>query len=337
MATPYVTDSWSSLTGLAAVAYKSPSFLSEVANQVWRDGLTSPIGVSTGSSIGEFVISQSQLTEILLDEYEKAGDFANSVDLGSESVQQIAARLHKLLISAYNEISTYSIQLSEVIDYAWGSELLTLDPEKIKSRVLSLAKDSVVYNQLATALPTNKLDKLPPDAVIVLEDNLGLGRDFRNLDMAISYLTPDQYFSNVGYPGMGVDSLNVPISLFKSIEQGYVGYPTTLPLDEVLNSGFSASITRDEISAASGVVYGSGTADMIKGLSPLSNMSAADQAMYDVDLTELILAKNGYTIYNPVTDSNGNFASLGRSTDFSAENSDPDQGLPFTQRTRTVG
>ena len=336
MATPYVTDSLSSVTGLAAVAYKSPSFLAEVANQVWRDGLTSPIGVATGSSVGELVLSLDQLTQILLEEYDEDGDFADSVDLGVESVQQIAEKLYKLLVSAYNEISTYNVQLSSVIDYAWQSQQLVLDSDKIKAKVLSLAQDSVVYNQLATALPTNKLDKLPPDTVVVLEDNLGLGRDFRNLDMAISYLTPDQYFSNVGFPGMGVDSLNVPTSLVKSIEQGYVGYPTTLPLDEVLNSGIAASITRDEIAKASDVVYGSGTADMIKGLNPISNMSVADQAMYDVDLTELILAKNGYTIYNPVTDSNGNFSSPTRSTDFSAENSDPDQGLPFTQRTRTV-
>lgn len=336
MATPYVTDSLSSITGLAAVAYKSPSFLAEVANQVWRDGLTSPIGVATGSSVGELVLSLDQLTQILLEEYDEDGDFADSVDLGSESVQQIAEKLYKLLVSAYNEISTYNVQLSSVIDYAWQSQPLALDSDKIKAKALSLAQDSVVYNQLATALPTNKLDKLPPDTVIVLEDNLGLGRDFRNLDMAISYLTPDQYFSNIGFPGMGVDSLNVPTSLAKSIEQGYVGYPTTLPLDEVLNSGIAASITRDEIAKASDVVYGSGTADMIKGLNPISNMSVADQAMYNVDLTELILAKNGYTIYNPVTDSNGNFSSPSRSTDFSAENSDPDQGLPFTQRTRTV-
>lgn len=336
MATPYVTDSWSSVTGLAAVAYKSPSFLAEVANQVWRDGVTSPIGVATGSSVGELVVSLDQLTQILSDEYDEGGDFADSVDLGSESVQQIAERLYKLLVSAYNEISTYNVQLSDVIDYAWQPQLLGLDSDKIKAKVLSLTQDSIVYNQLATALPTNKLDKLPPDTVIVLEDNLGLGRDFKNLDMAISYLTPDQYFSDVGFPGMGADSLNVPTSLVKSIEQGYVGYPTTLPLDEVLNSGIASSITRNEIAGASDVLFGSGTADMIKGLSPISNMSIADQAMYDVDLTELILAKNGYTIYNPVTDSNGNFSSPDRSTDFSAENSDPDQGLPFFQRTRKV-
>lgn len=336
MATPYVTDSLSSVTGLAAVAYKSPSFFTEVANQAWRDGITSPVGVSTASSVGELVVSLDQLNQILLSEYEKGEDFADSVDLGSESVQQIADRLYKLLVSAYNEISTYNVQLSDIIDYAWQSQPLILDSDNIKSEILSLAQDSVVYNQLATALPTNKLDKLPPDTVILLEDNLGLGRDFRNLDMAISYLTPGQYFSDVGYPGMGVDSLNIPTSLVKSIEQGYVGYPTTLPLDEVLNSGIASSITRDEIAGASDVVFGSGTADMIKGLNSLSNMSVADQAMYDVDLTELILAKNGYTIYNPVTDSNGNFSSPDRSTDFSAENSDPDQGLPFSQRTRTV-
>lgn len=336
MATPYVTDSWSSLTGLAAVAYKSPSFHPEVANQVWREGLTAPIGVATASSVGEFVISRDQITQILSEEYDEGGSFADFVDLGTDTLQQIAEKLYKNLISSYNEISSYNVQLSDVVDYAWGNLNLPLDSDRIKSKILLLAPDSTVYNQLATALPTNKLDKLPPNTVVLLEDNLGLGRDFRNLNMAISYLTPDQYFSDVGYPGLGVNSLNLPSTLVKSIEQGYVGYPTTLPLDEVLNSGFAGAITRKDISGAVDAVFGSGTADMIKGLNPFSRMSAADQAMYDVDLTDIILAKNGYTVYNPLTDSVSNFSAETRSTDFSGENSDPDQGLPFTQRTRTV-
>lgn len=332
LATSYVTDSWSSLTGLAAVAYKSPSFHPEVASQVWRTGLTSPIGIATGSSIVETVLSVDQVYSVLLDQYMEGKDFADYMDLGSQSLSEVAEKLHRSLISAYNELSTYGVPLTEILSYAWGDQT-GIDLERVKDDLIKISPDLLDYSQIATLLPTNKLDKLPPDTIVPLTDNLPLGQDFRGLDMAISYLTPDQYFNDTAYPGLGVDSFNLPQSLIESVRQGYVGYPTTLPLDELLNSGFSESLDFSKIPSTN-FLSGSGTVDMLKDLNSLSNMSEADLAMYNVDLTDLILAKNGYTVYTPSTDSPGNFADPARSP--AEKNADPDQGLPFSQRTRTT-
>lgn len=330
MATPYITDSWSSVSGLAAVAYGSPSFYAEVANQAWRTGITAPVGVSTSSAIAEMVISREQLQDLLELEYDRGEGFADYVDLGTETIEQISKRLHLNLVKAYNELSTYNLPLTRIAEYAWGAETIGINPSTLFN---SLPPDSLAYSQVATSLPTNKLDKLPPDSAIPLSDNMPLGEDFRGLDIATSYLTPLQYFSGLAYPGLGLDSLNIPRSITKSIEQGYIGYPTTLPLDELLNSGFSELIGKSDVG---GLISGSGTVDMLKGFSPFAQMSQADQAMYEVDLTDLILAKNGYTIYTPGIDSPGNYADLARAPNFSEENNDQDNGLPFSQRTRTV-
>jgi hypothetical protein len=65
-------------------------------------------------------------------------------------------------------------------------------------------------------------------------------------------------------------------------------------------------------------------------------MSEADQAMYSVDLSELILARNGYTTYNPLTDSNGDFLDPALVTDPALKNIDPGQGLPSSQRSKST-
>jgi hypothetical protein len=62
-------------------------------------------------------------------------------------------------------------------------------------------------------------------------------------------------------------------------------------------------------------------------------MSPADQIMYSVDLSEIVVGMNGYTVYDPATDSNGDFIDVNLVPDYASENADT--GLPYSQRSRT--
>jgi hypothetical protein len=76
--------------------------------------------------------------------------------------------------------------------------------------------------------------------------------------------------------------------------------------------------------------------DSIKDLSGIGALSSADQAMYSVDIADVIVERNGYTVYDPATDSNGDFIDVSLMNNITTENGDPDQGSPSSDRTRST-
>lgn len=336
--TAYVTDSWSSLTGLASVAYGSPDLFPEVANQVVRGSFASPVAMSRPSEIAEVGLDLDRFTAALQIEYGKGGAFSDFVNLGQKSLSEISTAFYNSVIRSYDELASYGVTLTSILTYALGPNT-GLDYTSLSNTLSTSSFDTPLYTQIATSLPTSKLDKVPPDAILDLSDNLPTGSDYRGIDMSLGYLTPADYFSGIAYPGVEVKSFEVPTSLLRSVESGYIGYPTTLPLDELLNSGVSSAISRGDIGSILSpmrALSGSRTVDAIRSLSPIGRLNPGDRAMYEVDLTSIILAKNGYTVYNPATDSNGNFADTSAVTNPDDRNNDPGRGLPFLQRPRQI-
>lgn len=275
------------------------------------------------------VISPEALVTALQTEYERGEDFADFVDAGGRTVAAIAKELHKRLTESYDQISTYESSLSDVLEYVTGG--MGINVQGVKSELERLVPDIQLYSRIASNTSSRKLDKLPAGTKISLGNTIPLGKDYRGVDLTLGYLTPSQYFGNTPFPGVKETFDNLPVSITKSLEQGYVGYATLKPLSEVFRDGLTTLVSQADVSDLSNVtrsLAGLGTLDTLRDLSGAGLMSAADRAMYDIDLTELVIARNGYTTYEPLDPA--------QLPDYDAENSDPDKGAASTERTRSA-
>ena len=117
---------------------------------------------------------------------------------------------------------------------------ITLNTQLVKDHLVGSVSDLYLYSQLASSVTYNKLDKLPAGTRIDLDDSTGLDSDPSGVGFPTGYLTPANYFSGVAYPGMGTDGTNLPDSIVKSVTEGYQGYATLQPLDDLLRPGIAA-------------------------------------------------------------------------------------------------
>lgn len=309
--TNYVTDSFSTSLGLSAVAYGSADFLSEV-----RDQIRSGYDVQVPSALIEQVLNIDKLVELLEEEYEGGGEFTDYVDGGNLTVRVVGEKIKREVGEAINSLSGYEYSFTDLFSPEYG-----LEGAGFAQKLFDALPDLNLYVKDAVINPLNKLDKLNPNSTITLKDSIPLGKDLRGNDFNLGYLTLTQYVEDVAYPGVSDVFENLPISIIDSIKQGYSGYAVTTPLDSGVN------LTTRDISDIAGIprsIFGLGTIDTLKDLTGFSSMSESDRAMYSVDLSELIIAKNGYTTYDPLKDSNGDF--LAEPVSFDQLNSDPELG-----------
>jgi len=329
----YLTDSWSTISNLAAVAYGFADRYPEVANQVRSKSPIRVLGASTPSEIIRKGMDLSDLTSTLTQEYNEGGEFSRYVDSQYKSVKDIAEDLYEFISQSYNESSSYEYSLTDAMDYVG----IPLDSQRVKNNLESLNSDLNLFSRLASSMSHNKLDKLPEGSRIQLDDSIDMAADYRGVSFDTGYLTPDQYFSNIAYPGLGATSNNIPQTLTKSVQDGYVGYSTTEPLESLSRPDIVDIISTSDISDLSKVfrpLSGLGTINTLKDLSGFGALSEADQVMYNVDISELVVDINGYTIYDPATDSNGDFIDTSLVPDYESDNSDT--GLPYSSRTRST-
>ena len=329
----YLTDSWSTISNLAAVAYGFADRYPEVANQVRSKSPLNILGTATPSEIVKNGIDLSDLINVLTKEYSEGGEFSQYVDSQYQSVSDIAEDLYEAVSQSYNESSSYEYSLTDALDYVG----IPLDNQRVKTNLESLNPDLNLFSRLASSMAYNKLDKLPEGSRIQLDDNISLSSDYRGISFSTGYLTPNQYFSNIAYPGLSNTSANIPQTLIKSVQEGYVGYSTTSPLESLSRPDIVDTISANDISDLNKLfrpLSGLGTIDTLKDLSGFGALSEADQAMYNVDISELVVDINGYTIYDPSTDSNGDFIDTSLVPDYESDNADT--GLPYSSRTRSV-
>ena len=328
----YLTDSWSSISGLASVAYGFPSFYPEVANQIRAQSDTDFVDSLPPSEIVRHALPAQKFYDSIQEEYNKGEEFANYVDAGGETVSEHSKNLYDKVLSGADQIVSYGAGFSNLLEYSASSTGINF--QRLTRSLENKLPDLQLFTEMAMSVGSRKLDKLPPNTRVFLSDSAPLGKDIRGVDLSAGYLTPEQYYSDTAYPGVGNTFDNLPASIMTSLEQGYAGYGSVTPLAGPL----SEAVSTEDITNLSSIpksVFGIGTLNTIRDLTGLGLMSQADQAMYSVDLSELILAKNGYTTYNPLTDSNGDFLDPALITDPALKNTNPDQGLPPTQSSKS--
>lgn len=333
----YLTDSWSTVSGLAAVAYGSPDRYPEVANQIRKRSAVGFLGPTPPSEVIGRHMTLSDTTAALTTEYGRGGEFTKFVDSQGESLTTWSGRIYNGVVQAFNEFSTYESSLTDALEYVAEGLGIPLDVQRIKDDLIGRVADLDIYSRLASSVSHNKLDKLPAGTRIVLDDSTSLDSDSNGVGFPTGYLTPADYFAGVAYPGMGTDGTNLPNNIVKSVTEGYQGYATLQPLDDLLRPGIATLMSLPDIADIRGVdraVAGLGTIGTLKDLSGLGAMSPADQAMYSVDLSEIVVGINGYTVYDPATDSNGDFIDVSLVPDYTSENAD--SGLPYSQRPRSA-
>jgi hypothetical protein len=232
-------------------------------------------------------------------------------------------------------MSDYENTLSKVVEY---SGFPGVSPESFSKFLREEITDLDVYVNLAVAIPGKKLDKLPAGEKIEIDDSVSLSLDHNGINLTEGYLTPESYFTGTALPGVGNTGDNLPNSIINSIVQGFFGYGSLEPLENLLRPGLASIISSKDIDDLKNVarsVAGLGTVGAIRDLTSIGALSPEDEAMYDVDLTDIIVEANGYTVYDPLTDSNGDYFDTSLIRDFEGENSDPSKGLPYSQRTRS--
>lgn len=333
----YLTDSWSTISGLAAVAYGSPDRYPEVANQARRRSVVGFLGPTPPSEVIGSRMTLADMTAALGSEYGQGEGFTRFIDGQGESLATWTGRIYNSVTQAYSEFSTYESSLTDALEYVAEGLGVPLDVQRVKDDLVNRVADLDLYSLLASNVPYNKLDKLPAGTRIALDDSTSLDSDSNGVGFPTGYLTPSDYFNGVAYPGMGTDGTNLPDNIVKSVTEGYQGYATLQPLDDLLRPGLASLISLADIADVRGVnraVAGLGTIGTLKDLSGLGAMSPADQAMYSVDLSEIVVGINGYTVYDPTTDSNGDFIDVSLAPDYAAENAD--SGLPYSQRPRSA-
>jgi hypothetical protein len=327
----YATDSWSSVTGLATVAYGTPDRHPEVANQVIAGSpVAAIVNQMTPGALVEQFITADVVKQALDEEYLKGGEFARYVDRPGNSVGEISKNLHRRVMTGYGEMSSYEASLADVINYA---AVPGLSGVAVAAKLNTLVPDLNVRTGLAASVPSRKPDKLPAGARIPLLDSVNLATDHRGVNFSTGYLTPEEYFTGTAFPGAGRTAQNLPDTIIQSLQEGYTGYATLQPLESLLRPGLASLISLNDIQDVKNVsrsVAGLGTIGTIRDFTGIGSLSADDRAMYDVDLSDLIVRLNGYTTYQPEINSNGDFKTPVPMT----PNSDPGQGLPYSQRTR---
>lgn len=322
----YFTDSWSTISGLASVAYGSPERFPEVANQVRRKSPASFLGNVSPSDLISEGLTVGVFTSALQSEYGKGEKFAEFVDSQGLSVSQLSKKLYAQVVKGFDENSSYESSLSDILSYTLSQT--GINPQRVKDFILSSNPDIGMYSSMAVSVPTNKLDKVAPGTLFSLDDIVNLNEDQNGVKITTGYLTPLEYYNDVAYPG-------IESNLLESVIEGYKTYPTLDLLDNVLGQ----IVDPDDLASAnrvSGSIAGLGTMDTIRDLTGIGTMSDADRAMYEVDLTSIVIDLNGYTIYDPLTDSNGDFINPDLIPDYNAQNSDPGSGQTFTARDRSI-
>lgn len=333
----YLTDSWSTLTGLAAVAYGSPTRYPEVAGQVRRQAVTDFLGPMPPSEVISNRLSRADFVSAIQSEYSNSPKFSRYIDSGSRTVQKVADLMYDQTVQAFNEFGTYESSLSDALEYAATGLGVPISPQSVSKYLVSKVADLGLFANLASSIPHSKPDKLPAGTRIELDPGTALDLDHNGISFTTGYLTPTDYFNGTAYPGAGQTGDNLPDSIVKSITEGYSAYPTLQPLDDLLRSGLAALMSLSDIRDLKGLsrsIAGLGTIDTLKDLTGLGALSQADQAMYDVDLADIVAGINGYTVYDPKTGSNGDFVDQALVPDYDSDNADPGSGLPYSARTR---
>jgi hypothetical protein len=187
-----------------------------------------------------------------------------------------------------------------------------------------IGRDAEFVIKLISNNPQTKISVPPPDAVIPLETSVDLGLDYRGTEFVSSYLPPKDYYSNVAYPGF-IGSTSLPVNFRDSVIQGYVGYPSGLPLELVFNPVGSESIRNMDMNSPVSLLAPTDPFNAGSVLGDLPSLSQSDRDIYNISLIGPTM--NGYLSFDPGTMSNGDLINTSLIPKFESDNADKDGGL----------
>ncbi len=349
--TNYATDAHSSLGGLAAVAYGNPDYFREVKNQIHMMSPTRGLDFNLPSSIFSGLYGQgdevrSHISLALQGLASEPSDFKDWVDVNKPSLggddwyNSMSSKIESELWNNLDSNSEYYRGLEEYIKISLDVPGVSIPAELFPPVISAIAEElrsnvsvgenvdeivSIVNNNSLT-----KLDKIPPDTVIPLDDSVELGYDYNGVLFDIGYLTFDDYYNNIPYPKMTADTNTLPTSLKQSAQYGYVGY-SPYSLEALFNPAMATSLSEEE-----GTTINTNLPQALDELasSAMSRLPKDIKDIYNISLLSLDLA--GYTSFDPKTMSNGDLLDISYLPDFDGTNVDPDKGNLFTSRNKST-
>jgi hypothetical protein len=341
--TAYLTDEFSTLGGLGAVAYKDPEYFREVQNQIYLQSPTGFTNAQRPSDIFEaFVGNKGVITDrvvkVLEKEYQSNEEFADYVDveIGPGWRQTLERSFYSTLRRELNSSSFYGTTLREylanTLNIVFPGVPLVSDLSQKAAQELDKIPTSSAEASFATLVATNnpqsKLSVPPPNSQIALENSVPLGLDYRGVEYVTGYSTLKDYWGDVPYPGMTSPSV-IPATFKDSILGGLVGYLSQNPLEALYNPVGAGAIGNENFSSGAALnfsdPFGSG---FVLGQIPFLGQEIADT--YAISLIGEGL--NGVTSYDPETMSNGDAIGARFIPQFEAENPDSGGGLPALPR-----
>lgn len=335
MKTGFVTDVFSTLSGLASVAYGDPDFFREVQDQVYALSPTRNVDQSRPSDtllnlLGGVEVLEEITEESLLSRYGTDVNFRDYVDVefGPGWSDRMAKSLARGILRSVDSSSTYGRSLEDHFEYAIMASLPGAPGVNDLALALThgfrsdarLGEDVDLMVSIASNNPQTKISAPPKDSVIRLESAAEVGKDRRGVDYVYGYLAPREYYAGKAYPDPSSGFTSPSDVLRNSVNQGYVGYPAiTSLLEGIFNPSGAESVAVTGSSAPStlGTFYNS-----------QENLSQADRDVYNISLIGPTL--NGYVGFDPKTMSNGDLTDPSLLPTYNADN--PDSGLNASSR-----
>lgn len=340
----YITDDFSTLAGLASVAYGNVDSFREVQNQIINSSPTKVFDTQLPSDIFQsFLISEDHFSKVIMDslleEYSDNEEFADYTDekLGPNWTTKIKNLVLKDLYSEINSLSEYGNRLEDYFLNSLGNlfpgykniQDLT---NKIISSIVSnpaLGDDIKLISSIVANNPHTKISSPPKNTVIALDENIDLDKDYRGTSFVSGYLTPQDYFSEIAYPGFN-GALSVPTTFKDSIFDGYVGYPPNISLETIFNPLGAESI-RDISGAITSVLNDSdiwNAASVLGQLGDIPGLDKGDRDVYEISLIGPRI--NNLLTFDPATMSNGDYFDTGSLPKIL--NADKEDGVPMSSR-----
>ena len=342
--TGYITDDFSTLGGLAAVAYGDVDSFREVQNQIISNSPTRGFDSQRPSDLfRSFLPSEDLFVSEILNSLR--GEYGTNEGLSDYLDETLGADWEEMVYNSF--LKEFYYQIDNEVKY--GSALddflrKTLeqlfrgygDIGSLTSKVVedlsnnpTFSEDLEFVAKISSNNPRNKISSPPPNSTIPLTNSIDLDRDFRDLPFSTSYLLPQDYYSEVAYPGFS-DITSIPLSLRDSVENGYVGYPSNLSLESIFNP-IGAESLREISSSIGNILSGSdiwNTTSVLGQLEDIPGLSQADRDIYEISLMGARI--NGFLEFDPATQSNGDYFDTSLLPEIL--NSDKDNGVPLSSR-----
>lgn len=328
MKTGYITDNFSTLGGLASVAYGDPEYFREVQNQVYSQSPSRFLDLQRPSDVLEsFFGSRKVLTDLIMDaletQYSDNPEFTDYVDVryGPNWRQSVATGAERSFFGNVDSVEGYGLSLSDyvgfVVEGLFGAgsvadALTSAVCDRVTEEPLR-GEDAKLMTRLVSNNPQTKLSVPPLNSRVDLDNSVELGYDYRGVDIPTGYITPTDYWNDVAYPGMTGSAMED--SVRDSVVNGYTGYLSSTPLESLYNPSGALSVSDTAVNSP----YSSSL------LSQFPDNPQADSNVFSISLIGERL--NGFTTFDPATMSNGDLLDTSQVPNFEEDNADPQGGL----------